>query len=197
MKREDVFPKEKKYTNLPIKDDFSIYGLGLSIQKMNTEVSISFYLSPCLVKPFAVDAYYKSITLNETTFIELLSVKDFILKNGVYFTTRQYKELVKLNNYCKSKVYPKQYKYTESRYDKIPLTYIMKDSSNGLYKIGKSINPKYREKTLQGEMPNVKIVKIFKNDIEKPLHKLYKNQRVRGEWFSLNEIQIRYICTHY
>jgi len=76
-------------------------------------------------------------------------------------------------------------------------TYIMKDSNTGLYKIGKSINPKYRERTLQCEKPTISMIKIFESDIEKQLHENYSKHRVRGEWFDLNEIQLRYICTHY
>lgn len=76
-------------------------------------------------------------------------------------------------------------------------TYIMKDINTNLYKIGKSINPKHRERTLQCEKPTIKMIKIFQLDIEKQLHEIYSKHRVRGEWFQLNEIQLRYICTHY
>lgn len=76
-------------------------------------------------------------------------------------------------------------------------TYLMKDCQNNLYKIGKSINPERRERTLQSEKPNIKLVKVWDNDIEKKLHKIYDKQRVRGEWFNLNQVQVRYICTHY
>jgi hypothetical protein len=76
-------------------------------------------------------------------------------------------------------------------------TYIIKDESNYLYKIGKSINPQLREKTLQSEKPTIKIIKIFDKNIEKELHKQYKEFRVRGEWFNLNSIQVNYICTKY
>jgi len=76
-------------------------------------------------------------------------------------------------------------------------TYLMKDDTTGLYKIGKSNNPKFREKTLQSQKPNINLVKIWNDDIEGHLHKLYHRQRIRGEWFHLNPIQIRYICTHY
>tara|TARA_R110002050_G_scaffold10521_1_gene35996 strand:- start:292 stop:420 length:129 start_codon:yes stop_codon:yes gene_type:complete len=37
-------------------------------------------------------------------------------------------------------------------------TYLQKNTRNGLYKIGKSNNPKVREKTLQGEEPEIKMV---------------------------------------
>jgi hypothetical protein len=76
-------------------------------------------------------------------------------------------------------------------------TYIMKDNHNNLYKIGKSKNPKIREKTLQSEKPSIKIIKIFDKNIENELHLKYNKNRIRGEWFNLNKIQIKYICTHY
>jgi recombinational DNA repair ATPase RecF len=76
-------------------------------------------------------------------------------------------------------------------------TYIIKDLTNNIYKIGKSVNPKLREKTLQSEKPSIKIIKVFNKNIENELHLKYSKNRIRGEWFNLNEIQIRYICTHY
>jgi hypothetical protein len=76
-------------------------------------------------------------------------------------------------------------------------TYIMKDNTTGLYKIGKSIKPKYREKTLQSEKPTIKMIKVFKSDIESDLHKEFADVRVRGEWFKLNRVQLKRICTHY
>jgi hypothetical protein len=76
-------------------------------------------------------------------------------------------------------------------------TYIIKDLTNNIYKIGKSVNPKLREKTLQSEKPSISIIKVFDKNIENELHLKYEKQRIRGEWFNLNEIQIKYICTHY
>jgi hypothetical protein len=73
----------------------------------------------------------------------------------------------------------------------------MKDNKTGFYKIGKSINPEYRERTLQSEKPSIKMIKVFGEDIEDKLHKEYANQRKRGEWFDLTPIQVKYICTHY
>jgi hypothetical protein len=76
-------------------------------------------------------------------------------------------------------------------------TYLMKDKSNNFYKIGKSINPKYREHTLQSEKPTIEIVKIWDKNIEKKLHNLYNDYRIRGEWFNLNKVQVKYICTNF
>ena len=86
------------------------------------------------------------------------------------------------------------YKYRQNSDSK---TYIIKDLNTNLYKIGKSKNPKVREKTLQSEKPTYKTVKVFNKDIEGLLHKNYAQFRVRGEWFDLNKVQITYICKHY
>ena len=76
-------------------------------------------------------------------------------------------------------------------------TYIIKENNTGLYKIGKSVNPKYRERTLQSQTPNIEIVKIWDKDIESKLHNKYNENRIRGEWFNLTKSQLKYICTHY
>jgi len=76
-------------------------------------------------------------------------------------------------------------------------TYLIKNNRNGFYKIGKSKNPLNREKTLQAEEHLIKIVKLWSEDIESKLHKEYHQHRVRGEWFKLSKIQVKYICTKY
>ena len=76
-------------------------------------------------------------------------------------------------------------------------TYLIKNKRNGLYKIGRSTNPKRREGTLQGEEPLIELVKVWDLDIEKHLHSKYSENRVRGEWFNLSKIQVKYICQHY
>ncbi len=73
--------------------------------------------------------------------------------------------------------------------------YLMKDEHSGLYKIGRSINPLKRERTLQSEKPQIRLIYSFnaycKDEID--IHEKFKDKRVRGEWFSLNEDDINYI----
>jgi hypothetical protein len=76
-------------------------------------------------------------------------------------------------------------------------TYLMKNKRNGFYKIGKSSKPKYRERTLQSQEPEIELIKIWDKDIEDKLHSKYKKYRLRGEWFNLNKIQVEYICKHF
>lgn len=65
--------------------------------------------------------------------------------------------------------------------------YLMVDNSTGLVKIGKSINPKYREGTLQSKQPETHLIAYWTapSKIEKELHAKYAHKRKRGEWFHL------------
>tara|TARA_R110002012_G_scaffold255141_1_gene434806 strand:+ start:3330 stop:3620 length:291 start_codon:yes stop_codon:yes gene_type:complete len=76
-------------------------------------------------------------------------------------------------------------------------TYLMINRLSGYVKIGKSENPKYRESTLQSKEPQIDLIAIFKKDLEKELHELFKSKRVRGEWFDLNSQEIDYIKQKY
>jgi len=116
--------------------------------------------------------------------------------------SKNYLELVKYDEFImyKNEQFDRlnKQKHTQRNYiAKDKKAYIIKDNNTGLYKIGRSSNPLDREKTLQAEKPTIKLIKIFKDDVEKELHDKYNKQRVRGEWFNLNKVQLKYICTHY
>ena len=78
--------------------------------------------------------------------------------------------------------------------------YLMHDTSNGYYKIGISNKPYYREKTLQSEKPTIELITSKKfpvrkiaESIEKSLHSVYDNKRLRGEWFELERDDVKNI----
>ena len=83
--------------------------------------------------------------------------------------------------------------YTE--YIKPSFVYLMKDSNiPGVVKIGKTNNLQQREGTLQCEKPTIELYKYIlldgersAFDLERKLHSIYKNNRVRGEWFRMEE----------
>lgn len=74
--------------------------------------------------------------------------------------------------------------------------YLMKCERTGFYKIGKSKNPKHREKTLQAESPSIAMVAVFQEQgwQEKHWHEYFALYRKRGEWFSLSKVQVAYMC---
>lgn len=65
--------------------------------------------------------------------------------------------------------------------------YLMRDRRTGLTKIGRSKEPKVREKTLQSEAPLVDLLVYWDgvNGHERLLHDRFADKRVRGEWFDL------------
>jgi hypothetical protein len=81
-------------------------------------------------------------------------------------------------------------------YDSKQKTYLMLDSK-GYVKIGKSINPYFREKTLQSENITISLFAVCDKNIESLLHKKYKDKRVRGEWFVLSNDEILDIINEY
>lgn len=78
---------------------------------------------------------------------------------------------------------------------RIRYSYLMIDENTGLYKIGKSYKPTYRERTLQSEKPTVSLVHKWPESIasESSLHSKYSDKRVRGEWFSLTQQDVKEI----
>ena len=69
------------------------------------------------------------------------------------------------------------------------LTYLIFDGI--LYKIGKSINPEKRLKQIKTSNPNAKLICYGNAVTEKYMHDRFYRSRVKGEWFKLNDEQLR------
>ena len=85
---------------------------------------------------------------------------------------------------------------TEERSGRMTRLYLMKDNLSDLYKIGRSISPKARERTLLSQAPSISLIWIsdwVNREYEKKLHRIFKEKRIRGEWFDLTEDDIKYI----
>jgi hypothetical protein len=72
--------------------------------------------------------------------------------------------------------------------------YLMRHT-NGLTKIGRSKNPRTREKTLQAEDPRLEMIFHCEADgsVESRLHQIFDSVRVRGEWFDLMPHHVEWI----
>lgn len=80
--------------------------------------------------------------------------------------------------------------------------YIIKDENYpDTYKIGKSKNPKYREKTLYHQSPYISLFKVVHcekpSELEHEIHLRLHNKRIRGEWFKLSEFELNNIIKDY
>ena len=65
--------------------------------------------------------------------------------------------------------------------------YLMVNTDTSLIKIGRSVNPVYRERTLHSQEPAVHLIAMWccVKQIEKELHTMFHHRRIRGEWFRL------------
>lgn len=71
------------------------------------------------------------------------------------------------------------------------LTYLIKNTTNSLCKIGRSKNPFKRLIQLKGEFcDGLILIGIIEEDIESELHFKYRRSNVFGEWFSLSDDDI-------
>ena len=86
-------------------------------------------------------------------------------------------------------------KYTDVKHNS--KTYLMLDADTGFVKIGRSIDPKKREVTLQSKKPTISLLKICDKNVESKLHNQYASKRVRGEWFKLSADEIQEIVNNY
>ena len=65
-------------------------------------------------------------------------------------------------------------------------TYIFKDISTNIYKIGRSENVNERMRSLSNSSGRTLVsLFLFNGDIEKDLHSIFSKYRVKGEWFEI------------
>ena len=74
-------------------------------------------------------------------------------------------------------------------------TYLVQNSTTGLYKIGKTANEvKIRVAQFTGMSAGDNYIHGFiDRDIEQQLHKKYKDKRIKGEWFDLSQQDVNEI----
>lgn len=73
--------------------------------------------------------------------------------------------------------------------------YLIRNEVNGFVKIGFSVRPELREKTLQPEEPAIALIGSIPGNkkIERSIHAKYAQKRIRGEWFRLADSDVQEI----
>lgn len=170
-------------------NEFEEYDETYDIAEIGTLKSGYLHIEPLDNKKWIFDGHVLFQIFNKQEY------EEFILKKE---KEKQKSELNKLDI-----VINKVIKTNENQIDFENTTcyvYLMIDTTNNFHKIGISNSPEYREKTLQSEKPTIELIvaKEYLNrntalNVEKNLHKIYKKNRIRGEWFKLSENDIRNI----
>lgn len=76
------------------------------------------------------------------------------------------------------------------------ITYLIKDTINNQYKIGRSVNPYNRYKQLRTANPYILLIGTT-NTPEKELHKKYNKYRISGEWFDLPNTMVNQVINEF
>ena len=78
--------------------------------------------------------------------------------------------------------------YSRTKLANVQVVYLMFNQIDNLYKIGRTKNLPYRERTLQGQQPRVELIAFWEREksFEKRLHYHFGSKKVRGEWFKLS-----------
>jgi len=127
---------------------------------------------------------------------KIISKEDFINKLGGEFFRKALeidKRVLKLEG-------KKNKDKKEIRKGTKGVVYLLKIKGESKYKIGVSSNFKKRYNQLASKMPYKLLIvhKINSNNmyhLEKELHNRFKNKKIKGEWFNLEEKDIKYICS--
>jgi hypothetical protein len=85
-----------------------------------------------------------------------------------------------------------EFKFSDER---VNYVYLMLNKRNNFIKIGRSINPLFREKTLQADEPEIELISFWKvpKRVEKSIQKVFLEKKQRGEWYDLNFNDLRII----
>ena len=71
-------------------------------------------------------------------------------------------------------------------------TYVMKDAA-GYYKIGKSVDPIFRQHQLKAGNITIDLCFYIEGDRELELHHIFENKKVEREWYNLNSKDLKFI----
>lgn len=76
-------------------------------------------------------------------------------------------------------------------------TYLIRDKSTRLCKIGKTTDIKTRIEMLSCSNTELELLFIIDKDVEKELHDMYESKRYKGEWFNLSDSDLEVIRNQY
>jgi hypothetical protein len=182
------FPQKNKiYQIIDIKNAFynqhSNYG-------EDYDENETYYFKPLDIsfKPVSDIAIYKPL---------ILSVRGELLDSNYHKLDKKYYDSDRIKiSHLKEIEKRKDPKVIANTFTQV---YIMIDKNTGYYKIGRSLNPIKREKTLQSEKPTIELLQTFNAKIidERNLHIMFANKRIRGEWFDLSGSDMQSITTYF
>jgi len=94
--------------------------------------------------------------------------------------------------YAAFNAYKKILSYKYKKFEKQKHTYVMKDA-NGYYKIGKSIDPIFRQHQLRTGNIEIELCFFIEGDRELELHHIFASKQIGREWYNLTPKDLKFI----
>jgi len=155
------------------------------------------YAASCLAQGYTQCETAKKVEVTQRTICRWLKSKHF-----VSLIDRELgKKASKNMNKWKKKVHDDTLQIGRKKHRKSCFVYLI-IASNGLVKIGRTVNVIQRLNCLQSMSPiPLKLIGYIEDGtaskIERELHLYFSDKRVRGEWFDLSNANIEFIKTQY
>jgi hypothetical protein len=163
---------------------------------------------------------YKTIRLHKDPFIlqpfvnkkKYYTYEDLLLLEKAIENTKRYYEVNNINPYHENhlqlkqkerdkiqakKIAEEEHRIWQSKRKSVKLAYIylLHDPANNVYKIGKAKNVKSRFGSIKTGNINVELITntsiAVNQKHEDELHRMFKDKRIGGEWFDLDETDIK------
>lgn len=150
-------------------------------------LSVSNYNKEWYIK---LDCTFATIEMAKVFSISYPDIKNYFFNSEGFWVSHKY--LRSITDLTK-----KSLQRAEKSNNKGSHTYLMIDEYSTFIKIGKSISPSERERTLGAQIPKIKLLFSIDKDIERELHATFQNKRVRGEWFRLSMDEVLDIANKY
>lgn len=102
-----------------------------------------------------------------------------------------------MNEYKSQEEFLKDFWSSFKKQKKVFKTYLVKDNTTNLYKIGKATDPEKRVNALKVANTNIVLYAVCENNVEYILHKEYHDKQVTREWFRLSNLDVDTIIEKY
>lgn len=164
---------------------YSAFHSGLALEELEIEACLEAWIKEAWENADVAESYANSpdhfVVANNQSIV--FAKTTFVSKRFAVLEERAKQEREKAIG---DRIFGEEERLRKSRFN--TFIYVMEDLRNGLFKIGRSMTPEKRERTLQSEVPQVQMCFLIPGEEkhERELHENFSAKRIRGEWFSLD-----------
>jgi hypothetical protein len=205
---DDLIGDESWETKLRV---HHVFGYFFTQKKLSSDIYWLFHLRLNLEKHFAIDECAASWVAGTVDNADLAKSYKVSKEHLVVFSKHRNEDgeyyVFKITDFVKGRLeavaqlenertsFEEAERLRKSQFS--TFVYIMQDMRNDAFKIGQSITPGKRERTLQSEVPEIVLRFSIPADesLERQLHEHFESKNIRGEWFALEPDELLWVIS--